>query len=97
MRVVDLFANEDCTVKFMKHERDRKASQEILGDMARMQQVLLILLSRTLDNNIFESEVYVSASHTGDLLKVIVSNSQIRGGRINMRRRVLSNIEGSLG
>jgi len=97
MRVVDLFANEDSTVKFRKHERVRETPQKILGDMARMQQVLLILLNRTLDNNIFDSEVYVSASHTGELLTVIVSNSQKQGGRINMRRRVLSNIEASLG
>ena len=47
----------------------------MLGDMARMQQVVLILLRQTLDNNLFESEVYVSTSHAGGMLSVIVSNS----------------------
>ena len=68
----------------------------ILGDVVRMQQVLLILLRQTLDNNIFKSEVYVSTSHAGGMLSVIISNSQKQGGAINMHRAALNGEEGSI-
>ena len=74
-RIVGLFANESSSVTFLEHVGLRRAPTYVIGDVARMQQVLLILLRQTLDNNLFESEVYVSTSQADGMLSVIVSNS----------------------
>ena len=69
----------------------------LLGDEIRMQQVLLILLKETLDNNIYEGTIIVSASYDGTILTITVSNEQKQTGQLNTRRNRNVNFSGYLG